>query len=78
MKGYNKCDAFFLALEKGKYILRFKSEHLSSSARYAISWVASSQIEIVTSFISEEDKRQLLHDAMVSKMHKIDHFYLAK
>lgn len=78
MKGYNKCDAFFLALEKGKYILRFKSEHIPAPARYAISWVASSQINIQESFLSAEDKIQLLHDAVVSKMHRIDHFYLTK
>ena len=31
-------------VEEGKYIRRFKAEHIPAPARYAISWVASSQI----------------------------------
>lgn len=41
LKGYNKGEAHFLYLPKGRYILRFKSELASSHVQYSISWVSS-------------------------------------
>jgi hypothetical protein len=45
LKGYNKGDAHFLHLPRGRYILRFKSELVDKDAKYAISWISSSRFE---------------------------------
>jgi hypothetical protein len=45
-KGYNKGDAHFLSLEKGRYILRLKSELVNKPAKYSVNWVSSSRVQI--------------------------------
>jgi hypothetical protein len=78
LKGYNKGDAHFLHLEKGRYILRFKSENVNKPARYSINWVSSSRIDIRESTITKEEKVELLHNAMVSFMHKAQNYSFEK
>lgn len=46
LTGYNKGEAHFLNIPKGRYILRFKSELTNSPAKYFIDWVASHRLDI--------------------------------
>lgn len=46
LTGYNKGEAHFLNIPRGRYILRFKSELTNSPAKYAIDWVASHRLNI--------------------------------
>lgn len=78
LKGYNKGEAHFLNLTKGRYILRLKSEFASKPAKYSINWVSSSRIDIKESHITSEEKVDLLHQAIVSFMHKAQNYSLEK
>jgi hypothetical protein len=53
LKGYNKGDAHFISLEKGRYILRLKSELVSKPAKYSVNWVSSSRVHIKESTITK-------------------------
>lgn len=53
LTGYNKGEAHFLNIPKGRYILRFKSELTNSPAKYSIDWVASHRLDIKEAALSK-------------------------
>ena len=77
-KGYNKGDAHFLNLERGRYILRIKSQTSKHNANYSINWVSSSKIDISDAVLTNNQKTELLHDSFVSIMHKSQNYCLEK
>lgn len=52
LTGYNKGEAHFLTIPKGRYILRFKSELTNSPAKYAIDWISSHRLDIKEAALS--------------------------
>lgn len=55
-QGYNKGDAHFLNLERGKYILRIKSQTSNHPAKYSINWVSSSKIKLEKDTLTNNQK----------------------
>ena len=78
LKGYNQGESSFVFLPAGKYILRLKSEHVDKVAKYDIAWTANSVIRFAQAHLRPEEKQDLLHDAVVSVMHKVGHFNFDK
>ncbi len=78
MKGNSSGDAHFVRLDPGRYILRFKSENIDKQAKYVLNWICSKKIEFLPAKLSDPQKKELLHDSMVSIMHKFPYFSFDK
>lgn len=61
-------------MDPGRYILRFKSESIDYDARFAVNWTCSHKVDLVTANLSADEETSVIHDAMVSMMHRYPHF----